>query len=202
MPHKSVYPDRDHPLLAVPRTLAQTIDLGHRDTRQPIIALVAEVIALALQDLLCGRSAERLVRCIHAHQQRHVPVVVQRRETVTPAALNPHVSILPVASDQTRDLCAAQPRHLLHIPPHQTARRTPQLVPVLLPQAPAHPSVNLLLFLAREMYGFAGFQKSPDLVQAHSRFVAHFDRQYPAWPIPSPGSSCMRNSPSLQAHPA
>src|ERR1019366_8909076 len=66
---------------------------------------------------------------------------------------------------------------------------------VLLPQAPAHPSVNLLLFLAYEMHGFAGFQKNPDLVQAHSRFVVHFDRQYPAWPIPSPGSSCMRNSP-------
>src|ERR1017187_4837085 len=38
---------------------------GHRDPRQPIIALVAEVIALALQDLLRGRSAERLVRFIH-----------------------------------------------------------------------------------------------------------------------------------------
>jgi hypothetical protein len=30
--------------------------------------------------------------------------------------------------------------------------------------------------------------------------VVHFDGQYPAWPISSPGSSCMRNSLSLQAH--
>ena len=114
----------------------------------------------------------------------------------------PLAAILPVLGDQTRDLCAAQPRHFLQIPPHQTPRRTPQLVPVLLPQAPVYPSVNLFLSLAFEMHAFAGFQKDLDLVQAQSRFVAHFDRHYPAWPIPRPGSSCMRNSlsPRLILH--
>ena len=170
----------DYPLLPVSRTLAQTVDLGHRDPRQPLIALLAEVVELALQDLLRGRSAERLVRFIHAHQQRHVLAAVYRRETVAPAVFNPHFSILPVPADQTRDLRAAQPRHLLHISPYQTTRRTPQFVPGLLPQTPAHPSVNLLLFLAFEVYCPTGFQKSPDLVQAHPRFVAHFDRQSPA----------------------
>ena len=49
----------------------------------------------------------------------------------------------------------------------------------------------------------AGCQESPDLLQTQPLSILHADDQPPACGLSTPsGSSCVRNTPSLQAHAA
>jgi hypothetical protein len=48
---------------------------------------------------------------------------------------------------------------------------------------------------------FTCLQKGPDLLQAHQPRFHHADGQSPACPILPSGSSCVRNTVLLQAHP-
>jgi len=182
------------PPLAVRCGPAQSIQVRHRDARQPLVTLLAKIVKLSLQNLLRRRSTERLVGLIHLRQQCGVGRRVQGWEAPPPIRLGLHWLALQVLGDQACHLCSAQARHFSEVAPNHPAARPAQFAVVLLAQCFIHPAVDLLSVLALEMNFIAAFQKCSDLLQAQPLFALHADYQIPACRIAPPGSSCMRNS--------
>ena len=99
-----------------------------------------KVVARPLQDLLRGRPAQRLVGLIHLRQQARCPpaCTAAGSDVADTAAASPPP--LQVHRDQPRHLCPAQPRHLLHIAPHQSPARSASIPRTLAAAASDSPS--------------------------------------------------------------
>ena len=79
----------------------------------------------------------------------------------------------PIAGDQARHLCPAQPRHLRHVPSQQAACLAALLRVLLLAQKLLDPLIHLRLGFALEPDPFAGLEKSLDLIEAQLLCFVH-----------------------------
>src|SRR5277367_6555375 len=140
---------------------------------------------------------------VHCRQKFYVDRLVMNRESVPPVAPLLNHPTLPVAPNQPRHLRSAQSGHLPHVAPYQ-AFAFPLLPAIfLLHQCLCHPAVNLLPVVCFTSKLLAGRQKLTNLFHSQPFSVLHSDHQLPACGLSLPsGSSCVRNTPSLQAHPA
>ena len=202
--------DQDRPCLGEVRTplaiggfLAQTINLRRRNPGQPLIAGLPVFLVLPPQNPAGCRTAQRFVRFIHAGQQDHIGPRVPARKTMSPVSAYFYLALFPVLRNQPCHLRPAHPAHFHQVAPQQTFLRASLLPVPVLPQNAGHPLVNLRPALRLELPILTGFQKLPDLLQVQLLFILHPDVQYPACrllPEVPPGSSCVRNKPSSQAH--
>ena len=106
------------PLFPIPPTLPEPVQLRHRDLGQTRVGRILEIIVGPLQKLLRRRSAERLVHRIHGGQPFDIRARVPLRKPMPPIRLRLNFLPAQVLLNQSRYLRAAEPRHLLQVPPH------------------------------------------------------------------------------------
>jgi len=187
--------------LAVHAALAQVVDVRHRNRRQSLVALIAIVVKLSVENLLRRRPAQRFMRLVHARQQLDVGWRVPADEPVPSIAALFHHPALLIPPDQPRHLCPAQTGHLAKVLTQHSLGFAPLPEVLVLYQGPRHPLVNLLPLAAFKSEFFAGLQERLHLFQAQPLSASHADDQYPACGLTPPsGSLCVRNTPCLQAH--
>ena len=182
------------PPLAVHPVPPQSIDVGHRDLRQPLIFTLLVLVIFPLQDLARGRAAEGFVCFIDGRQPLDIGRRVLAGKAMPPIAGRYQLTPLPILADQSGDLRPAQSRHLGQILPQQSFGGSVLPAVALPAQRLRHPGVDLGTPFALESYFIAGLQKLPYLLQAQRLAVLHVDGQSPACSLPHPsGSSCVRN---------
>jgi hypothetical protein len=74
----------DDPLAAIPAALAEIVEVSHGNGRQSLITLIAVVVKLSVENLLCGRPTQGLMRFIHLRQQFDICGRIAAGETVPP----------------------------------------------------------------------------------------------------------------------
>src|SRR5205807_207712 len=100
------------PPFAIALVLPQVVQMSHRDRRQPLEFKLAILLILALQDVPCGRAAQVFMRLIHTRQQLDIGTRIALGKTVSLVIEANDLSPVQVASDQSRHLRSASPRHL------------------------------------------------------------------------------------------
>ena len=128
---------------------------------------------LALQNALCRRAAQPLVRPVHLGQQRDIPVGVPSRERVPAIGLGLYFAALAVLGDEPRDLRQAEARHLAQVTAHRAALLLAQPRVLLRHQHTLGKGVNLGAALAGKFHAFAQLQKSADLVGIQVLGILH-----------------------------
>ena len=96
-----------HPPLSVGPALPQPIQLRHRQSCQPFIAQLVEIVVGPLQNLLRRRPAQCLVGFVHLGQQLNILPLVPLPEAVPSIRFRLHFFSPYVHSQQPRRLCAA-----------------------------------------------------------------------------------------------
>src|ERR1039458_411210 len=158
--------------------------MSHRDPGQPNVLLLAVELNLALQNALCRRTAQGLVRLIDRGQKLDVGPRVAISKTAPSVDGWPDPAASRVESNQPRRGApwarTAHPGHLLDVAPNQTTRRL-ALLGILLPhQHTLHPAINLLTPLALKMDFLAGLDETANSFQAQLLCLVHADVQSPA----------------------
>jgi hypothetical protein len=113
------------------------------------------------------------VRLIDGGQQLDVAAGVALRKTMPPVTNRLELALGPIAGDQARHLCPAQPRHLRHVPSQQAACLAALLRVLLLAQKLLDPRIHLRLGFALAPDPFAGLEKSLDLIEAQLLCFVH-----------------------------
>ena len=117
---------------AIARLLAQVVQVGHGNRGQARVLRLAVMLVLALQNAPRGRSAQVLVRLIDPGQQFDIGPRIALGKTMAPVGQDFDPAATAVARDQARHLGPAQSGHLGQVAAHQTSRRAPLLVVLLL----------------------------------------------------------------------
>ncbi len=207
-----------HALLAVAGTIAQVVQVPHRDRAQASEARVGEDIALAPQHAHRGRPRQRSHGPVHLGQQRDVSARVAPREGMLGGAvvLRQRLASHP-ARHQPRHLCAAVAAQALHVGQHRPSIRAPQHAVVQPPQHRLDPSAAALVVLGgAKPQRLRSLQHLPHLLHGAHLHLVHVDhhrfddrRTAPAGcpsaiqpPLPGPvqAQSSLESRARLQTH--